>query len=566
VRRVLVTAAVLLAAGAVAFLATGAGNGSGAGKYWVELDNAFGLVNGGDLKIAGVRAGAITDIKLDRKTNRALVGFKITTGGFGSLRSDVQCDVRPQSLIGEYFLDCAPGTSNKVLPEGSVIPVTHTTSTIAPDLVQDVLRTPYKERLRIILGELGAGLGGNGQNLNDAIRRAVPALRETDKVLATLASQNRILADLTVNADKVVGDMAANHKDVGRWVLKARDTAVASAQRRAAIAAGFQRLPGFLEQLRPAMAALGKVADNQTPALQNLDASAQRLTRFFNLLGPFADASRPAFASLGKASQKGADAMRAAPPTINALSSLSTGAPELSRNLAIVLEHLDDRKYAVEDDPRSPGGKGFTGLEALLQYVYEQTLSTNVYDRNVHYLKIALIPNGDCANYADPARVKQKATAGAGGVTTGMTIGEECSSGLGPNQPGINYMDPTKTGTPAAARQRARQKRINGDRRPAPPQGYALEGTPGSQNPDNPVGGLPQTPTTPSGPAPSQPPPSQPSPSQPLPQLPPVPLPGLSSSGGGGGTDLPRAGSIGLSAQPRSSADRTALLDFLLGK
>jgi virulence factor Mce-like protein len=544
VRRIAVTATVLLAAAAVALLATGAGNGSGTGKYWVELDNAFGLVNGGDMKVAGVRAGTITDIKLDRRTNRALVGFQINTGGFGSLRSDVSCDVRPQSLIGEYFLDCQPGTSDTVLKPGSVIPITHTTSTIAPDLVQDVLREPYKERLRIILGELGAGLGGNGQNLNDAIRRAVPALRESDKVLGTLATQNRVLADLTVNADKVIGDMAANHKDVGRWVLKARDTAVASAQRRTAIAAGFKRLPGFLEQLRPAMAALGQVADNQTPALQNLDASAQRLTRFFRLLGPFAQASRPAFASLGKASQKGADAMRAAPPTITALNNLSIGAPELSRNLAIVLEHLDNRKYAVEADPRSPGGKGFTGLEALLFYVYEQTMDTNVYDRNSHFLKVQLIPNGDCANYADVKRAKSPATQGATGVTPGMTIADECSATLGPNQPGLNYMDPTKTDTPAAARARARQKRINGDRRPAPLQGLALP--PGTQNPDNPVGGLPQTPpaTTPTTP-------SQPAPSQPVPQLPPVTVPGVSTS-----TPPP----------PSTNTNRTGLLDYLLGR
>ena len=28
-------------------------------RYWVELDNAFGLIEGGDVKVAGVRAGKI---------------------------------------------------------------------------------------------------------------------------------------------------------------------------------------------------------------------------------------------------------------------------------------------------------------------------------------------------------------------------------------------------------------------------------------------------------------------------------------------------------------------------
>ena len=166
------------------------------GKYWVQFDNAFGLIQGGDLKVAGVRAGKITDIKLDKRTKHALVGFKIDKNGFGSLRSDAFCESRPQSLIGEYFVDCQPGTAKQELKPGAVIPVTRTASTVAPDLVNDILRRPYRERLSLIIGSLGAGVAGNAENLNAAIRRASPALRETDKVLATLGAQNRILGDL----------------------------------------------------------------------------------------------------------------------------------------------------------------------------------------------------------------------------------------------------------------------------------------------------------------------------------------------------------------------------------
>ena len=73
----------------VAWIAmTGAGSNPDKGKYWVQLDSAFGLIQGGDMKVAGVRAGTITDIRLDKRTKRALIGFKIDKNGFGSLRSD----------------------------------------------------------------------------------------------------------------------------------------------------------------------------------------------------------------------------------------------------------------------------------------------------------------------------------------------------------------------------------------------------------------------------------------------------------------------------------------------
>jgi len=56
-RRVLGILGTLIIAGTLWVALSGSGNGPHANQYWVELDNAFGLVNGGDLKIAGVRAG-----------------------------------------------------------------------------------------------------------------------------------------------------------------------------------------------------------------------------------------------------------------------------------------------------------------------------------------------------------------------------------------------------------------------------------------------------------------------------------------------------------------------------
>jgi virulence factor Mce-like protein len=435
VKRALVILALVTALSAYVVLTSGFGGGD-KNTYWVELDNAFGLIQGGDLKVAGVRAGQITHIKLDRRTKHALVGFRIDRRGFGSLRRDVHCESRPQSLIGEYYLDCLPGTSPRKLKPGARIPVTQTASTIAPDLVNDVLREPQRERLRIIVSELGAGVAGRGPELNAAIRRAIPALRETDRTLKLLGEQNQLLADLTVNADKVVGDLAANRKDVGRFVVKANDTAQASAERRPQIAAGLQKLPGFLEQLQPTMKSLGKVADQQTPALRQLDAAVPQLTRFLDLLAPFAQASRPAIRSLGQASITGDKAAKAAAPTVQLLNGVAAGTPEAAKDLSIVLRHLDDRKNAIEKDPRSPGGQGYTGLEALLQYVYDQTTSTAIYDQNSHIFKVALFAS-KCANYADVEALKKD-----------PSLATECGSYLGPNQPGITMPDITKFDDP----------------------------------------------------------------------------------------------------------------------
>ena len=62
--------------------------------------------------------------------------------------------------------------------------------TVDIDLIGNTMREPERERLSLILNELGTGLAGRGRDLNEVIRRANPALRETDKVLEILARQN----------------------------------------------------------------------------------------------------------------------------------------------------------------------------------------------------------------------------------------------------------------------------------------------------------------------------------------------------------------------------------------
>src|SRR4051794_12932968 len=424
VKRALAVIVTLLGAGALALFATGASN-SKSTDYWVEFDDAFGLIKGGDLKIAGVRAGKIGELKIDRKTYHALVQIKITKSGFGSIRTDVTCQARPQSLIGEYFVDCQPGVEPKVLKPGSTIPVSRTSSVVAPDLVNNVLRKPYRERFSIIVNELGAGLAGNAQNLNDAVKRASPGLQETDKVLKILGDQNQVLANLIKNADKVIGDLADNKTEVARWVQMADRTSSASAERRAEIQQGWHLLPDFLEQLEPAMVQLGRVADEQTPALQTLSDSSQQLTTFFDQLKTFSNVSLPAFRALGKASVSGRQAVKTATPIVAQLGRFARGAPELGNNLDIILKHLDDRRYSAEKDPRSPGGEGYTGLESLLEYVYDQVLSVNIYDQSVHILKVAPFV-GDCAHFADVNRALEKDSAGT-------TLSQRCGAGLGPN-------------------------------------------------------------------------------------------------------------------------------------
>jgi ABC-type transporter Mla subunit MlaD len=414
----------------------------------IVFDNAFGLTGGGDLKIGGVKAGSTTGFSVTNSLPpKAIVTAKITQPGFQSFRKDASCRIRPQSLIGEYYVDCQPGTSKQSLPNDTV-PVTQTQSTIPQDLLQDVMRRPYRERLRLIINELGTGLAGRPQDLNEVIRRADPGLKETSKVLKILGNQNQVIQNFIVNSDTVIKELEAKKQEVARFIVEAGKTAEISASRRQALQAQFHKLPAFLSELRPTMTKLGALADQQTPLLSDLQKSAPDLNTFFKELGPFSQASRPAFKSLGQTSIVGRKALNDSRREVDQLAALSADAPQLAKPLRQFLQTMDDRSRSTMDDPRAEAsappapdptaykkGQGFTGFEAFWNYAYWQTLAINPFDSIGHVLRGLFILGSPCAKF--------QTGAGYNSDPKVRALFDKCSSWLGPYQPGVNAKDPT---------------------------------------------------------------------------------------------------------------------------
>src|SRR5919108_255201 len=347
---------VVLGVCAGAFVLAGASDKGPEGQtYTIMFDNAFGLTNGGDFRVGGVNAGQTTDFAVEKKRGeapKAIVTAEITKPGFGQFRSDASCEIRPQSLIGEYYVDCQPGQSDERLPHNTV-PVEQTSSTIPTDIVNDIMRRPYRERFRLLITELGTGLAGRPDDLQEVLRRAHPGLRETSRVLRILGDQNEVIKNFITDSDTVVQELEKNKRDVVRWVQEAGDAAEISATRRNELRAQFRRFPEFLDELRPTMARLGQLADEQTPLLADLRQAAPDLDTFFTRLGPFAEASRPAVKSLGEMGEVGTKAFREGKQEIAELRRLAINAPPFAKPLRQFLQTIDDRERAIENDPRA---------------------------------------------------------------------------------------------------------------------------------------------------------------------------------------------------------------------
>jgi virulence factor Mce-like protein len=454
-------ALVVIGVCAGAFMVAGAADKNAQGQtYKIMFDNAFGLTKGGDFRVGGVNAGRTTGFEVTKKPGespKAVVTAEVTKPGFGGFREDASCEIRPQSLIGEYYVDCQPGKSDERLEEGGTIPVEQTSSTIPVDIVNDIMRRPYRERFRLLITELGTGLAGRPDDLQEVLRRAHPGLRETSRVLRILGDQNQVIKDFIADSDTVVAELEKNKRDVVRWVKEAGQTAEISATRRAELRRQFERFPEFLDELRPTMARLGELADEQTPLLADLRRAAPDLDTFFTRVGPFAEASRPAVRSLGEMGKVGTAAFTEGKQEIAKLRELSVNAPPFAKPLRQFLQTIDDRKRAIENDPRAKetappapdptaisGSGGFTGMEAIWNYFFWQTLSINMLDDDAHMLRASLSAVPDCMEFRNtpPETPADQETF------------RRCNSYLGPNQPGIFSPDPLD-GSASSARLRA---------------------------------------------------------------------------------------------------------------
>jgi ABC-type transporter Mla subunit MlaD len=482
-KRLIVTFGLIAATAATLVTVAGA---SDTRTYQVELFNAFGLVNGSELRVAGAKAGTITG--LDVTPQKTAMVTVEEDSSFPEFKVDASCSSEPQSLIAEYFLDCQPGNSSQ--PLNGPIPAARNKTTVQPDIAQNTLREPFKDRLQLLINEFGTALDSNAGNLNSAIRAGAPALQQLKQVLNILGNQNHTIAELNTNADAIFAQLANRREDVVNFVDNAGRTAAISAERSSDLAQNFHLLDDFLAQLKPTMFQLGRLADAQTPLMTDLHAAAPGLNTLAKNLPSFNNGAQQSLTSLGGAARVGKVALGNAKDEIAALDQSSTKAAPAANQVAKFLQSIDNPNNAVEEDscarfdlrqqpgeadrrvqaldqkmgvtlhgdqtaqckwangqqpgPSTSGGNpGYTGMEGLLNYAYVQTNSLNLFDTLGHALGITLVSapgaNNACGYQTGPSVPDTQGSSGNLNTTRDPKNFAECAGILGPNQPGINY-------------------------------------------------------------------------------------------------------------------------------
>jgi ABC-type transporter Mla subunit MlaD len=354
------------------------------------------------VKIAGARVGSVKDVTLT-EDRRARVSMEIDPR-FGPFRSDADCTIQPQSLIGEKYVQCAPGTprGRELGGEVPTLPVERTHAPIDADLVLAALRAPAPERLGVLVSELGGGVAGRAEDLSATIRRANPALQQSQRVLRILDADRERLRALATEAERIVSVLARERVWVQRAVERGARTTTMLARRRVELGETLDKLPPLLAEGEPAFERLRSFVTDALPVLDNVREAAPAVSALAERAGPLADAAAPALERLGRAARTGAPILRDAAPTVRALRTFAREARPTGVLVAQLFDSLREQRV----------------VEGLQEFVFYAAQATARFDQYSHIIPAHLI-GSECSQWARTTVPDCNANFAGGGARAG---------------------------------------------------------------------------------------------------------------------------------------------------
>lgn len=390
----LVLASVVLVVLAVAGRGSGAGgpataagaDDSSAGRVDAIFDTAKGIVPGQVVKVAGARVGTVTDVRLTDDF-KARIQLEVDPR-FTPFRADARCDIQPEGLISENFVQCDPGTVDapELKGQGGAAPTVAINRTSAPVNLTDLFEiweVPVRDRLRLLLNTLGGGLAGRGEDLDDVLRRANPTLGLVHDAVGILDEQKVELRNTIVEAKAVTKEIARQPERLQAFVDEGANVLEITANRRERLREGIRELPATLRTVRATLPVLDAFAEQGAPLARRVSASAQPLDALLTQIPPTARAGLPALRALGRTGDRARPAVKSARPLARRLASFAKQArPTL----------------ALTDRVLTDGRRG--GLaENLLSFGYYAAAATARYDAISHIFPAHLVAS-NCAQLA----------------------------------------------------------------------------------------------------------------------------------------------------------------------
>lgn len=212
-------------------------------QYKAEFVDATGVVNGDDVRVAGVKVGTVQDVEIVDRT-RALVTFDVDTDV--SVNLATHASIRYRNLVGQRYISLSQRVGDTTaLEEGATIDVRNT----SPALDLTVLFNGFKplfqalspddiNQLSFEVVQVFQGEGGTLESLLDS----------TASVTRTLADRDEVITDLIVNLDDVLDRVADRDDELSDLILTFKQLVKGLKQDRRPILDSLDQISALSEQ------------------------------------------------------------------------------------------------------------------------------------------------------------------------------------------------------------------------------------------------------------------------------------------------------------------------------
>jgi phospholipid/cholesterol/gamma-HCH transport system substrate-binding protein len=229
--------------------------------YRAEFTDVAGLVEGDEIRIAGVRIGQVTGIGLADRTDRPVAEVELEVSSDVPLPAGLEATIRYRNLVGQRYiaLTDSDGSAGETLDEGDVIPLAQTRPAL--DLTTlfggfrpllQALSPADMNRLSFEIIQVFQGEGGTVQSL----------LSHVASLSSSLADKDAVIGSMIDNLTTVMGTVADRDQQLSQLVVSLQEFVTGLAGDREAIFDSLQTIDtlavstsDFLEKARAPLAA-----------------------------------------------------------------------------------------------------------------------------------------------------------------------------------------------------------------------------------------------------------------------------------------------------------------------
>jgi phospholipid/cholesterol/gamma-HCH transport system substrate-binding protein len=194
----------------------------GGTQYRAEFSDASGLVSGEEVRVAGIKVGTVTDIKLGHA--RAVVTFTVKGVDLGRTTS---AGIEVKTLLGQHYLSVTPSGSGK-LDKDAVIPLSRTST---PINIVPAFQQLTTDTQGINTAEVAKAFDVLSVTLTKTAPEMTQTLRGLSRLSRSVTVRDEQIRELFARASQVSGVVADRDQDIAQ-LLTDTNTVLAELNRR----------------------------------------------------------------------------------------------------------------------------------------------------------------------------------------------------------------------------------------------------------------------------------------------------------------------------------------------